>query len=210
MERADGTGLSPSALSPLKRAIDFAGSLAGICVLLPFLLLVGIMIKLQDGGPILYRRRVVGTGGEFDAFKFRSMRMDADAVLASDAELRRRFQQNFKLTDDPRVTPLGAILRRYSIDEIPQLINVLRGEMSLVGPRMITAPELAKYGEWQGLLRSVKPGLTGYWQVNGRQKIDYEERVRMDVHYITHWSLSMDLAILAKTPLQVLRGEGAY
>jgi lipopolysaccharide/colanic/teichoic acid biosynthesis glycosyltransferase len=135
---------------------------------------------------------------------------EADAMLAADARLHMAFTQQFKLKSDPRVTRLGAWLRKYSFDELPQLFNVLRGQMSLVGPRMITAPELQKYGPYQQLLLTVKPGLTGYWQVRGRQEVSYAERVRMDVYYITHWSLGLDLVILLKTPSRVMLGEGAY
>ncbi|HJT70944.1 MAG TPA: sugar transferase, partial [Terriglobales bacterium] len=117
---------------------------------------------------------------------------------------------NFKLRDDPRVTRLGRVLRRYSLDEFPQLINVLAGQMSLVGPRMITAVELAKYGEYQRLLLTMKPGLTGYWQVHGRQEVCYEERVRMDIDYINRWTFGLDCRLLLLTPLRVIHGKGAY
>ena len=148
--------------------------------------------------------------GEFDAFKFRSMRHDADEILASDPDLRAEFEQNYKLKEDPRLTRHGAFLRRSSLDELPQLFNVLKGQMSLVGPRMVTPAELEKYGEYKQLRLTVKPGITGYWQVHGRQKVLYDERVRMDMYYIQNWSLMMDLKILIKTPLKVLRKEGAY
>jgi lipopolysaccharide/colanic/teichoic acid biosynthesis glycosyltransferase len=138
------------------------------------------------------------------------MRRDADQVLLRDRALRDAFHQNFKLKSDPRVTKLGAVLRKFSLDELPQLFNVVRGEMSLVGPRMITAPELEKYGEYQQLLLTVRPGITGYWQVYGRQEVSYEERVRMDVEYIRNWSLGMDLKLLWLTPWRVIRGRGAY
>jgi lipopolysaccharide/colanic/teichoic acid biosynthesis glycosyltransferase len=152
----------------------------------------------------------VGKNGEFDAFKFRSMRRDADEVLKRDPVLRAEFEQNFKLKEDPRLTKVGAILRKHSLDELPQLFNVLLGQMSLVGPRMITAPELEKYGSFKELLLSVRPGITGYWQVNGRQEVAYQERVAMDVHYIENWSLWLDLKILFLTPLKVIKREGAY
>jgi lipopolysaccharide/colanic/teichoic acid biosynthesis glycosyltransferase len=194
----------------VKRAVDVAGSSVLLCLLSPVFLAVALWIWMSDGAPIFYRRRVVGTEGEFDAYKFRTMLRNADAILAADAELREAFSRDFKLKSDPRVTRAGAWLRKYSLDELPQLVNVLKGQMSLVGPRMITAPELEKYGPHQQWLVSVKPGLTGYWQVQGRQDVDYEERVRMDVHYITHWSLGLDFTILLKTPWRVIRGKGAY
>jgi lipopolysaccharide/colanic/teichoic acid biosynthesis glycosyltransferase len=194
----------------MKRALDVAGSTFGLMLLSPLLLAIAALIKLQDGGPVFHRRRVVGPSGPFDAFKFRSMRPDADAILHADPSLRKTFQQQFKLANDPRITPLGSRLRKYSLDELPQLFNVIRGQMSLVGPRMITAPELEKYGEHQSLLLSVKPGLTGLWQVSGRQNVGYQQRVAMDVYYIRNWSLSLDLLILLRTPRKVVKAEGAF
>ena len=194
----------------VKRGLDIAGAACGLVVLSPLLLAISALVKLQDGGLVLHRRRVVGPDGEFDAFKFRSMRPDADAILESDEVLRKRFEQNFKLKRDPRVTRIGAWLRKYSLDELPQLFNVLIGQMSLVGPRMITVPELEKYGEHRHLIFATKPGLTGHWQVHGRQEVSYEERVRMDVEYIQNWSLQRDLKLLWLTPMRVVRGRGAY
>jgi lipopolysaccharide/colanic/teichoic acid biosynthesis glycosyltransferase len=195
----------------LKRVIDLGGACLALVLFSPILMISAVLIKIEDRGPILYRRRVVGQQrGEFDAFKLRSMRVDADRVLEQNSALRAEYEQSFKLRSDPRVTRVGALLRKYSLDELPQLFNVLSGEMSLVGPRMITAPELQKYGEQEHLLRSVKPGLTGYWQVNGRQQTSYAERVAMDSYYIENWSLLLDLKILVLTPLKVLKGEGAY
>lgn len=190
--------------------MDFSGALLLVMALSPVFLVIGCLLPIADGMPIIYRRRVVGPKGEFDAFKFRTMRRDADAVLERDESMRNAFQQNFKLKGDPRVTRLGLALRKLSLDELPQLFNVLAGQMSLVGPRMITAPELEKYGENKELLLSVKPGLTGFWQVHGRQEVSYEERVRMDVHYIRNWSLRMDCELLLFTPMRVIRGRGAY
>ncbi len=193
-----------------KRATDVFVSSVLLCLLSPVFLVVVLLVWISDGRPVFYLRRVIGSKGEFDAYKFRTMCRDADAILAADPELRNAFARDFKLKSDPRVTRIGAQLRKYSLDELPQLVNVLKGQMSLVGPRMITAPELSKYGQYQELLVSVKPGLTGYWQVRGRQDVSYEERVRMDIRYITHWSLGLDLMILFETPLRVIRGEGAY
>jgi lipopolysaccharide/colanic/teichoic acid biosynthesis glycosyltransferase len=194
----------------IKRVVDLLGSSVLLCLLSPVLLTVALLVWMSDGAPVFYRRRVVGAQGEFDAYKFRTMLRNADAILAADPELRDAFTKDFKLKSDPRVTRVGAWLRKYSLDELPQLANVFKGQMSLVGPRMITAPELAKYGEYQELLLSVKPGLTGYWQIQGRQDVPYDERVRMDVQYITQWSLGLDFVILLKTPWRVIHGEGAY
>jgi len=195
----------------IKRAIDVLASAALLLIMSPLLLLFALLVWLIDGTPILYRRRVVGTdGNSFDAYKFRTMVRDADALLAANPELRDVFTKQFKLRSDPRVTRLGGWLRKYSLDELPQLFNVLRGQMSLVGPRMITAEELQKYDPHGRLLLTVKPGLTGYWQVRGRQDVSYEQRVEMDIYYITHWSLYLDIKILLQTPGKVIRREGAY
>jgi lipopolysaccharide/colanic/teichoic acid biosynthesis glycosyltransferase len=194
----------------LKRAIDVVGTLILLCSLCPLLLFLALLIALTDGFPIIYLRRVVGVSREFNAYKFRTMCRNADAILQASPEMQEAFTQNFKLQSDPRVSRVGALLRRYSLDELPQLFNVLKGQMSLVGPRMITAQELSKYGEYQQLLRSVQPGLTGYWQTRGRQDVCYEERVQMDVHYITRWTLGLDVGILMRTPWVVLKGKGAY
>jgi lipopolysaccharide/colanic/teichoic acid biosynthesis glycosyltransferase len=214
-ELIDAVRLDPvrprsAAHATLKRLQDVIGSSFLLLILSPALAVIALAIKLQDRGSVIYRRRVVGPSGEFDAFKFRSMRVDADSVLMKNPELWREYQKNFKLLADPRVTKFGAWLRKLSLDELPQLVNVLLGQMSLVGPRMITAPELAKYGAAKALLLSVKPGLTGYWQVHGRQEVDYSERVRMDMFYIQNWSLALDFEILLRTPIRVLKGTGAY
>jgi lipopolysaccharide/colanic/teichoic acid biosynthesis glycosyltransferase len=193
-----------------KRAMDMMGATLLIILLSPLFGAVAALVFLLEGTPILFRRRCLGCRGEFDAFKFRTMDRDADQVLHRDPSLRDAFHQNFKLKSDPRVTRLGAILRKFSLDELPQLFNVVRGDMSLVGPRMITSPELGKYGEHQDLLLTVRPGMTGYWQVHGRQEVSYEERVRMDVEYIRNWTLGMDLRLLWLTPARVIRGRGAY
>ena len=194
----------------VKSCLDFVGAGILIIVFSPVFVFVGTLVALESGWPVIYRRRVVGTGKEFDVFKFRTMKQDADSVLASDPILREEFERNFKLKRDPRLTRLGAFLRRLSLDELPQLFNVLKGQMSLVGPRMVTAEELEKYGRYKSVRRAVKPGITGYWQVHGGQEVCYEERIRMDMYYLENWSLVMDLKILVKTPLKVLRKEGAY
>ena len=193
-----------------KRLIDLIGASVALVLLSPVLIVAALAVKLYDGGPIVYRRRCVGCDGDFDAFKLRSMRVDADRYLEQYPEMLAEFQRNYKLNNDPRITPVGAFLRKASIDELPQLFNVLRGEMSLVGPRMITRPELDKYGDKRDALLTVKPGMTGYWQVAGRQEVEYGDRVEMDMYYIRHWSLGLDLQILFKTPWKVLKREGAH
>jgi exopolysaccharide biosynthesis polyprenyl glycosylphosphotransferase len=195
----------------LKSALDYIGAAAGLLLLGPVLLLLGALVALDSPGPALYRRRVLGRGGKpFDAFKFRTMVVDAERVLAADAALRQAFEQNYKLRNDPRVTRLGSFLRRTSLDELPQLVNVLRGEMSLVGPRMIAPDEAGRYGKWQLNLLTVKPGITGPWQIQGRSDIPYEERVRLSMRYIRNYSIWHDLEILLRTVLVVLRRRGAY
>jgi lipopolysaccharide/colanic/teichoic acid biosynthesis glycosyltransferase len=195
----------------IKRVIDAFGSAALLLLLSPIFLVSVCLIWYIDGTPIIYRRRVVGVAGElFDAYKFRTMTRDADAMLTTNVALREAFTRKFKLRSDPRVTRLGRWLRKYSLDELPQLLNVLRGQMSLVGPRMITLDELQKYTPYDGLLLTVKPGLTGYWQVRGRQEVSYAKRVEMDIYYITNWNLFLDLKILLLTPAKVIKSEGAY
>lgn len=193
-----------------KNCLDYIGAGALVVLLAPVFLVVGVLVALEGGWPVIYRRRVVGTRGQFDAFKFRTMRKDADMFLAGNAQLKAEFEENYKLRNDPRLTRFGGFLRGLSLDELPQLFNVLSGQMSLVGPRMKTPAEVEKYGGYKGLLLTVKPGITGYWQVHGRQNTSYEERIKMDMHYIQNWTLAMDLKILIKTPLQVIRKEGAY
>jgi lipopolysaccharide/colanic/teichoic acid biosynthesis glycosyltransferase len=190
----------------LKRLIDLIGAALLLLFSSPVILIFACLIKFEDGGPVLYRRRVLGPSGAFDAFKLRSMRVDADEILERKTELRRQFQINFKLKNDPRVTRVGGLMRRFSIDELPQLWNVVRGEMSLVGPRMISPAELEKFGEAAWIFNCVKPGLTGYWQLSGRQELRYEDRVKKELWYTQNRSLSLDLKILLKTPLRVLRG----
>ena len=194
----------------LKRTLDVLGSSILLILLSPVIAICALLIKFQDGGPVFYRRRVIGPDGEFDAFKLRTMCQHADAILQRDRRLKLQFELHFKLRDDPRITRLGALLRKTSLDECPQLWNVLRGEMSLVGPRMITAEELKRYGEAGWIFRATKPGLTGFWQVQGRQEVSFEQRVQMDLFYVRHWSLGLDCKILLRTPWVVFRGVGAY
>ena len=192
----------------LKRSIDLVGASILLALSAPLVLILAMRIKDHDGGPAFFCRRVVGPRGEFDAFKLRTMRVDADEMLRVDAGLRRQFEVNFKLKDDPRITSVGVALRRSGLDELPQLWNVLKGEMSLVGPRMITPMELKKYGDAGWIFSEMKPGLTGYWQTSGDQQAGYGRRIEMDLFYVENWSLLFDLKILSKTPARVLRGSG--
>ncbi len=195
----------------LKRGLDIGGALAAVVVLSPLLCLIAVLVRVTSPGPVIYRRRVLGVGGvEFDAFKFRTMRRDAESWLAVENDLARRFRENMKLRIDPRVTAIGRVLRRLSLDELPQLFNVLRGEMSLVGPRMIAPDEGVRYGGFLSRRLSVRPGITGLWQVSGRQDVDYKTRIALDLEYIDHWSLQLDLRILLRTIPAVLSMRGAY
>jgi lipopolysaccharide/colanic/teichoic acid biosynthesis glycosyltransferase len=192
----------------LKRTVDITGAFILLVLSAPLMVVLALWIRVLDGGPALFRRRVIGLKGEFDALKLRTMRVDADELLRRDTELRQQFEINFKLKDDPRVTRFGVVLRKSKLDELPQLWNVLKGEMSLVGPRMITLPELNKYGEARWIFQCMKPGITGYWQVYGEQEAGYESRVAMDLFYTKKWSLWFDLKILIRTPVRVLHGSG--
>ena len=195
----------------LKRALDIIGALVGLLISLPVMVAIATAVKLDSSGPIFYRRRVIGVGGKpFDAFKFRSMIVDADELLARDPKLHLQFQANYKLKDDPRITRVGQFLRDKSLDELPQLFNVLLGQMSLVGPRMITGPERARYGKWGMNLGTVKPGITGLWQVSGRSDVSYDERVKLDMHYIRNYTIWFDLYLLWQTIPAVLKKRGAY
>lgn len=201
----------PSAGSRAKRLMDVVSAVALLLLASPVLLLAASAVLVSSGRPLVFRRRCVGLGGkEFDAYKLRTMRADAEAVLASDAGMRAEFEKRFKLARDPRITGVGRVLRRWSIDELPQLVNVLRGEMSLVGPRMITRPELEKYGSHARELLRVRPGLTGLWQVSGRQQVSYEERIALDLRYLETWSVLEDVAIMLRTPIAVVAARGAH
>jgi Undecaprenyl-phosphate galactose phosphotransferase WbaP len=199
----------------IKRLMDLVIVTAGGLLILPFLLLIALLVKISSPGPVLYGHTRRGQGGQpFKAYKFRSMVRDADErlekILAADPAVREEWEAGHKLKNDPRVTPLGKILRRTSFDEFPQLLNILRGEMSLVGPRPIVDGEVEKYGEHFNRIFSVKPGLTGLWQVSGRSDTDYAERVSFDTYYLQSWSVWLDLWVLYKTVGVVLRGKGAY
>ncbi len=183
-----------------KRFVDIIVSLFGIIALLPVFFVIAISINLDDGGDILHFREIIGfRGRHFFALKFRTMILDADAYLEQRPELRHQYLQNMKLLDDPRVTRIGGFLRKTSLDELPQLFNVLLGQMSLVGPRIIHPSEFVRYGKYGQKLLSVKPGITGLWQISRRQHLSYDERVLLDMHYIDHRSSISDLVILFKT-----------
>jgi len=195
----------------MKILLDYCVVVPGLILISPLLLLIAILIKLDSPGTVIHRRRVMGVNGRvFDAYKFRTMHSNGDAILAQHPELQEELAKNYKLKDDPRVTRVGKVLRRLSFDELPQLINILKGDMSLVGPRMISPDEIEKYEKWDINLLTVRPGLTGLWQVSGRSDVTYKERVRLDMHYIRNYSLWLDLQILWRTISVVIKGRGAY
>jgi Undecaprenyl-phosphate galactose phosphotransferase WbaP len=198
----------------VKRLLDIAGSLTLLVVLAPLLAYLYWEIRRGGAAPIFGHVRVGLHGREFRCLKFRTMVPDADDVLKklldTDPGARAEWERDFKLKDDPRITPVGHFLRRTSLDELPQLWNVLKGEMSLVGPRPILEEELGRYGDQVDYYLEVRPGITGLWQISGRNNTGYEDRVALDSWYVRNWSLWYDLVILVKTVSVVLRREGAY
>lgn len=199
----------------LKRAFDLLICLLLFPFFLIFFILCGTLIKLTSAGPVLYRQKRVGYRGKpFYILKFRTMFNNSDKVLEeilrSNSSLNEDWKRYRKLKKDPRITPIGKLLRRTSLDELPQIINVLKGEMSLVGPRPVTEEELDMYyKEWKEVVLSVPPGITGLWQVSGRNLLPYEERVRLDVEYALKHNILLDLKILFKTIFVVITGKGA-
>ena len=193
-----------------KRALDAGVALVLLLMALPLFLLLAVLVKVTSKGPVFFAHRRLGHNGEeFDCLKFRTMIADAEERLKRDPNLRQQFEEKFKLEDDPRITPLGKFLRRTSLDELPQLLHVLTGEMSLVGPRPIVQNELSKYSIYASKLLSVKPGLSGLWQVCGRSDTTYPQRVMMDMHYIDHRSFTLDLQLLLLTASAVVKKSGA-
>jgi exopolysaccharide biosynthesis polyprenyl glycosylphosphotransferase len=194
-----------------KTLVDLSLASLALIFLAPLLGLIAVAVRLDSPGPVLFQRRVMGIHGrQFGAYKFRTMRVNGDDILAARPDLRTELARQHKLKADPRITRLGRLLRRTSLDELPQLFNVMLGQMSLVGPRMISPPEMEKYDRWGINLLTVKPGITGLWQVSGRSDITYEERVQLDMYYIRNWNIWLDLQLLWQTIPAVVRGTGAY
>jgi Undecaprenyl-phosphate galactose phosphotransferase WbaP len=199
----------------IKRLMDLSFVIVGGFLILPFLLLFALLVKLSSPGTVLYEHRRLGKDRRyFNAYKFRSMVNNSQEVLQKlldqSPELRKEWESNHKLKNDPRVTAIGKFLRRTSFDEFPQLINILKGEMSLVGPRPVVDAEVEKYGRNFDYIFSVRPGLTGLWQVSGRSDTDYAERVALDTYYLQSWSVWLDLWVLLRTVGVVFKGKGAY
>lgn len=197
--------------SLFKRIFDVVSSTLLLIILSPLFLILIVLVKLDSKGPVFFGHKRIGYKGEtISVYKFRSMVQNAEEVLRNfTPEQKAEFEKNFKLDDDPRVTKIGAFLRKTSLDELPQLINIIKGDMSVVGPRPIVQKEVVKYGKYADKLFSVKPGLTGFWQANGRSDTTYDERVQMDMYYIDNRSTLLDIKILFKTVIAVIRKEGA-
>ncbi len=195
----------------VKRAVDIVGAVVGLTLGAPLLALIALAVRLDSPGPVIFRQTRVGLHGRlFEMYKFRSMHVGAEEQQDMLAEFNEADGPIFKIKDDPRLTRVGRILRRMSLDELPQLVNVLRGEMSLVGPRPPIPSEVEKYQEWHKKRLEAPPGMTGLWQVSGRSRLSFDEMVLLDIYYIENWSLWLDLKILLRTIPKVLMGEGAY
>ena len=194
-----------------KRTIDFIASVLGLIVLSPVFIIIGLAIGIDSRGPIIFGHERIGQNGKkIKVYKFRSMVRNSKEVFDNFTnEQRIEFEKNFKLDNDPRITKVVNFLRKTSLDELPQLFNIIKGEMSIVGPRPIIEKEVEKYGDDFEVAFSAKAGLTGYWQANGRSETTYEERVKMDLHYIKNRSLFFDFKIILKTFISVIKKDGA-
>jgi exopolysaccharide production protein ExoY len=198
-----------------KRFIDISFACCSLAFFLPLFGLIALIIKLSDGGPIFYRHWRIGHARQsFECLKFRTMVMDGDQVLRSyllsSNNASREWNETRKLKNDPRITAVGSVLRKLSLDELPQLINILRGDMSIVGPRPIVSDEVEMYGPHADLYFRARPGLTGLWQISGRNDKSYNERVQLDCSYVSGWSLGADLRIIVRTIPVVLSSRGSY
>ncbi len=205
------TGSVKPELRVVKRLLDIVASAAALWLLFPFLLIVAALVKLTSSGPVFFRQLRVGLHGKkFHMLKFRSMVANAEALKAALASKNEQAGPIFKIKRDPRVTPLGRLLRKYSVDELPQLVNVLRGDMTLVGPRPPVPQEVALYEPWQRRRLSVPPGLTCLWQVSGRSEVGFEDWMYLDLQYIDHWSVGQDINLLLRTVPVVVSGRGSH
>ena len=194
-----------------KRIFDVVMSIIALVLLSPVYLIIAIIIKCDSRGPVFYKHHRIGKNGKtFGMYKFRSMIPDADKKLDElPDELKKEFEENYKITDDPRITKVGKFLRKTSLDELPQFLNVIKGDISLVGPRPIVETELEKYGENKDKFLSVIPGITGYWQANGRSDVTYEKRMELELYYVDNASFWLDIVILFKTVFAVFKRDGA-
>lgn len=195
----------------IKRILNLLCSFVGVIVLSPFFLIISLLIKVTSKGPVFFVHERVGLNGKkFKLIKFRTMVNNAEEMIASfSPEQKKEWEENYKLKDDPRITKIGKFLRRTSLDELPQLINILKGDMSIVGPRPVVDDELNWYGDKKDKLLSVKPGLTGWWAVNGRSNVPYPERCDLELYYVDHISFSLDAKIILKTLGAIIKKDGA-
>jgi lipopolysaccharide/colanic/teichoic acid biosynthesis glycosyltransferase len=196
----------------LKRFTDICGALVLLLVTLPIFMVIAVAIKLTSPGPVLFKQKRLGQHGRhFQCYKFRTMMVNSEEILRSNPELLKQFEQGgYKLKSDPRVTKIGAFLRKTSLDEFPQFFNVLFGDMSLIGPRPIVPNEIKKYGDSADKLLCVKPGLGGMWQASGRSDVSYEDRVALDMAYVDNCSFTMDIYLLFMTAMAACQSRGAY
>lgn len=194
-----------------KRIMDIILALIALIISIPLFLILAILVKLDSKGPVFYGHTRKGKNrSDIKIYKFRTMYSNSDEIFENfSEEQKKEYYENFKLDNDPRVTKLGGFLRKTSLDELPQLLNVLKGDLSLIGPRPIVEKEISKYGEYADKFFSVIPGITGYWQANGRSDTSYDERIQMDMYYIDNRSFMMDIKIILKTVISVIKKEGA-
>lgn len=197
----------------IKRAVDVFLSLLAIILLLPLFFIIAILIKIDSKGNVFYKHKRIGKNGEYIyLYKFRSMYIDSKErleELLKDPKIKKEWEENFKLENDPRITKVGNILRKTSLDELPQLLNILKGDMSIVGPRPVIDGEIEKYGKDKAKFLSVTPGLTGWWACNGRSCTTYEERIALELYYVDNCSLLLDIKCILKTAMAVIKRDGA-
>lgn len=196
---------------PIKRIIDIILSFIALILLLPILIIVAIIIKIDSKGPVIYKHKRLGKNGKtIGIYKFRTMVENADEVFKNfTEEQKKEYEEFYKLENDPRVTRIGDILRKTSLDELPQIINILKGDMSIIGPRPVVVKEIDKFGNLKDKYLSVLPGLTGWWACNGRSSTTYDERIKLEMYYIDNQSLKLDIKCFFKTIMVVLKKEGA-
>ncbi|MEE1379539.1 MAG: sugar transferase [Clostridia bacterium] len=205
------TKISKKVYIKIKRVIDVILASVALILLSPLFAIIAIAIKIDSKGPVFFAHKRIGKNGKIiKLYKFRSMVINAEELIKSfTPEQMREYKENYKLTNDPRITKVGKFLRKTSLDELPQLINIINGDLSIIGPRPLVADELEKYGVNKDKFLSVTPGLTGYWAANGRSNTTYEQRMEMELYYIDNLSLKMDIKVFFKTILSVLKKEGA-
>lgn len=205
------TKISKKVYIKIKRVIDVILASVALILLSPLFAIIAIAIKIDSKGPVFFAHKRIGKNGKIiKLYKFRSMVINAEELIKSfTPEQMREYKENYKLTNDPRITKVGKFLRKTSLDELPQLINIINGDLSIIGPRPVVADELEKYGVNKDKFLSVTPGLTGYWAANGRSNTTYEQRMKMELYYIDNLSLKMDIKVFFKTILSVLKKEGA-